>query len=128
MIPTPRLGKTGFTVVEVLIAIVVLSVGIIALMGSSAMTTRMIGQGRRTTTAVQVATRRLEALRQLARSTSPNCTAGAFSSGGPVTTDGVTESWVVPGAGGSRPVLAIITYRRAGGTLTDTLQTVIRCP
>lgn len=123
-----RLGRTGFTVVEVLVAIVVLSVGIVALMGSSAMTTRMIGQGRRTTNAVQVATRRLETLRQMATSTNPACTAGAFSSGGPVTTDGVTESWIVPAAGANRPVRVIVNYRRAGGTLTDTLQTMIRCP
>ncbi len=120
-------NTAGFTIVEVLVAVIVLSVGVIALMGSTAMTTRMIGQGRRTTMAMEVATRRLETLRAMANTTNPACTAGAFASGGPVTTDGVTETWVVPGAGSSRSIRAVVTYMRAGGTYTDTLQTVIRC-
>jgi prepilin-type N-terminal cleavage/methylation domain-containing protein len=121
------LGRSGFTIVEVLVAVVVLSIGVIALMGSTAMTTRMIGQGRRTTMAMEVATRRLETLRAIANTTSPPCTAGAFASGGPITTDGVTETWIVPNAGTARAVNTIVTYARAGGTYTDTLQTVIRC-
>ena len=120
-------SKAGFTIVEVLVAIVVLSIGVIALMGSTALTTRMIGQGRRTTMAMEVASRRLETLRMIANATTPACTGGAFASGGPITTDGVTETWVVPGAGTSRAVSAIVTYARAGGTYTDTLQTVIWC-
>ncbi len=120
-------NNAGFTIVEVLVAVIVLSVGVIALMGSTAMTTRMIGQGRRTTMAMEVATRRLETLRAMANTTNPACTAGAFASGGPVTSGGVTETWIVPGAGSSRSIHAIVTYMRAGGTYTDTLQTVIRC-
>lgn len=120
-------GKAGFTIVEVLVAVVVLSVGVIALMGSTAMTTRMIGQGRRTTMAMEVASRRLETLRAAANATTPPCTGGAFASGGPITTDGVTETWIVPNAGTARPVSTIVTYARAGGTYTDTLQTIIRC-
>jgi prepilin-type N-terminal cleavage/methylation domain-containing protein len=120
-------STAGFTIVEVLVAVVVLSVGVIALMGSSALTTRMIGQGRRTTMAMEVATRRLETLRAFATTTNPPCTAGGFASGGPVTANGVTETWIVPGAGTSRAVSAIVTYPRAGGTDTDTLQTVLRC-
>ncbi len=120
-------GKAGFTIVEVLVAIVVLSIGVIALMGSNALTTRMIGQGRRTTMAMEVASRRLETLRMTASATSPACTGGAFASGGPITTDGVSETWIVPGAGTSRAVSAIVTYAKAGGTYTDTLQTVIWC-
>lgn len=120
-------NKAGFTIVEVLVAVVVLSVGVIALMGSTAMTTRMIGQGRRTTMAMEVATRRLETLRAIGNTTSPPCTGGAFASGGPIATDGVTETWIVPNVGTSRAVSVIVTYARAGGTSTDTLQTVIRC-
>lgn len=120
-------NTAGFTIVEVLVAVMVLSIGVIALMGSTAMTTRMIGQGRRTTMAMEVASRRLETLRAMANRTNPLCSAGSFASGGPVTTDGVTETWVVPAAGSSRAVHAIVTYMRAGGTYTDTLQTMIQC-
>lgn len=122
-----RRSTTGFTLVEVLIAVVILSIGVIALAGSSGMITRMIGQGKRTSAAVQVGASRLEGLRQTARRTSPPCLDPAFATGGPVVTDQVTESWVVPGSGASRTVLAIVTYSRVGGTATDTLVTVVRC-
>ncbi|MBA3344628.1 MAG: prepilin-type N-terminal cleavage/methylation domain-containing protein, partial [Gemmatimonadales bacterium] len=39
-------APAGFTLVEVLVAVVVLGVGIVALAGASAMATRMIGQGQ----------------------------------------------------------------------------------
>ncbi len=120
-------GRSGFTLVEVMIAVVILSVGVIALVGSSSLVTRMIGQGKRTSAAVQVATSRLEALRAASRSTTPLCLDPGFASGGPVTTQGMTESWVVPPAGTSRTVLAIVTYSRASGLVTDTLLTVVRC-
>lgn len=120
-------SRSGFTLVEVMIAVVILSVGVIALVGSSSLVTRMIGQGKRTSAAVQVATSRLEALRAASRSTTPPCLDPAFASGGPVTTQGMTESWVVPAAGTSRTVLAIVTYSRTSGVVTDTLLTVVRC-
>lgn len=119
--------RAGFTLVEVMIAVVILSVGVIALVGSSSLVTRMIGQGKRTSAAVQVAASRLEALRGASRRSSPPCLDPAFASGGPVTTHGMTESWVVPPSGTSRTVLAIVTYSRVGGTVTDTLLTVVRC-
>ena len=58
----------GFTLVEVLVALVLLTVGVMALLGSSAMVSRMIGKGRGSTIAVQVATARLERLRRIAAS------------------------------------------------------------
>jgi prepilin-type N-terminal cleavage/methylation domain-containing protein len=38
--------ERGFTIAEVMIAVVLLSFGVMALVGSSAMVTRMIGKGR----------------------------------------------------------------------------------
>ena len=92
-------SASGFTLVEVLVAIVVLGIGIVALVGSSAMVTRMIGRGKVETLAAQAASRRVEILRLAANSTTPRCTAAGFANGGPVTANGVTESWTVPGAG-----------------------------
>jgi prepilin-type N-terminal cleavage/methylation domain-containing protein len=120
-------SSSGFTLVEVLVAIVVLGVGIVALVGSSAMVTRMIGRGKVETRAAQVASRRLETLRLAAYSTSPRCTAAGFISGGPATTSGVTESWVVPAAGKVRSVQVNVTYRTVQGTRTASLQTRIEC-
>ena len=41
----------GFTIIEVLVAVLVLTVGVTALVGSAGIVTRMIGQGKRTTQA-----------------------------------------------------------------------------
>jgi prepilin-type N-terminal cleavage/methylation domain-containing protein len=120
-------SDSGFTLVEVLVAIVVLSVGVIALAGSTAMVTRMIGRGKVETRVAQAASRRIEALRLSAYSTSPHCTAGTFASGGPVTANGLTESWSVPPAGRVRAVQVNVTYGTVSGPRTASLQTRIEC-
>jgi prepilin-type N-terminal cleavage/methylation domain-containing protein len=120
-------SDSGFTLVEVLVAIVVLSVGVMALAGSTAMVTRMIGRGKVETRVAQAASRRMEGLRMAALSTTPRCTAGTFVSGGPVTANGLTESWTVPAAGKVRSVQVNIIYRTATGPRTATIQTRIDC-
>ena len=120
-------SASGFTLAEVLVAIVVLGIGIVALVGSSAMVTRMIGRGKVETRAAQTASRRIEKLRLAAYSTTPRCTAASFANGGPVTTNGVTESWTVPVAGKVRSVQVNVTYRTVRGARTASLQTRIEC-
>jgi len=121
-----RRGNSGFTLVEVLVAVVVLGVGITALVSSSAMVTRMIGRGQISTRAAQRASQRLEWLRREAYSTSPKCTSGSFANGGPVVSRGVTESWQVV-AGTPRTVRVIVSYKTARGTHADSLTTRIWC-
>ncbi|MGH7672329.1 MAG: type IV pilus modification PilV family protein [Gemmatimonadales bacterium] len=58
-----RRGERGFTIVEVLIAIVVLTVGLLGLVTTAALVTRMIGQGQRSAVAATFAGQRLEILR-----------------------------------------------------------------
>jgi type IV pilus assembly protein PilV len=120
-------AHSGFSLVEVLVAVMILGVGVTALIGSSAMTSRMIGRGKADTQVAQIASRRLEALRAAAYSTSPRCTAANFVSGGPLTTGGVTESWVVPPTGKVRSIQVNVTYRTVRGPRTASLQTRIEC-
>jgi prepilin-type N-terminal cleavage/methylation domain-containing protein len=121
-------GTAGFTLVEVLVAVVVLGIGIIAMAGTSGMVTRMIGRGRMATRAAQSATRKVEELRLLAYSTSPHCTAGGFVSGGPVVADGVTRSWVVQASGNPRPVTVTVSFKTTRGAVhTDVINTLIEC-
>lgn len=120
-------ANSGFTVVEVLVAVVLLGVGVVALVGSSAMTTRMIGRGKVETRAAQAASQRMETLRVAAHSTSPRCTSPLFASGGPVSANGITQSWVVPAVGKVRSVQVNVTYRTAGGTRTASLRTMFEC-
>ena len=104
----------GFTLVEVLVAVVVLGVGVTALVGLMA------------TRAAQRASSRLETMRRIAYSTSPRCTSGSFASGGPATTQGVTESWQLTGTN-PRTVTVTVSYKTARGTRTDVVTTLIEC-
>jgi prepilin-type N-terminal cleavage/methylation domain-containing protein len=120
-------SSSGLTLIEVLVAIVVLGIGIVALAGGSSLVTRMIGRGKVETRAAQVASRRLEALRLAAAASSPRCIAGSFASGGPAIHDGVTESWVVPPAGRLRLVRVTVTYLTVKGPRSAALETGIEC-
>jgi prepilin-type N-terminal cleavage/methylation domain-containing protein len=105
-------NDAGFTMVELMIAVVVLAIGVTALAGTSGFVTRTIGRSRLATIATEVGTRRLELL----------------ANGGPVTAQGVTESWTVVAAGTLRTATVTVTYPRgAGGISTQTFQTVIGC-
>lgn len=120
-------SAAGFTIVEVLMAVIVLGVGVVAMAGSSALVTRMIGRGQRATRAGQVAAQRLDSLRLIAFKTTPHCT--QVVNGGPVSALGVTQSWVVtiPNAK-SRQVKLTLTYKNAAGkTKTETVNTIIGC-
>ena len=55
--------NAGFTIVEILIAIIVLTVGILGMVTTSALVTRMIARGQRTAVAAQFAAQRFERLR-----------------------------------------------------------------
>jgi prepilin-type N-terminal cleavage/methylation domain-containing protein len=118
---------SGVTLVEVLIAIVVLGVGILALTGSSALVTRMIGRGKVETHAALAASRRIELLRLAAGSTTPRCISSGFASGGPVTEEGLTESWTVAPSGGLRRIRVTVTYLTVRGLRAAELETEIQC-
>ena len=121
--------RRGFTLAEVVVAIVLLTVGVMALAGSSAMVSRMIGRGRGSTVAVQVATARIERLRRVAASTTPRCLSPEFATDS-TTTDGVSEAWVITPGGGTgltRRVKVILAYGDPRGPVRDTLDTVVLC-
>jgi prepilin-type N-terminal cleavage/methylation domain-containing protein len=125
-------NRQGFTLIEVLVAVTVLGIGILGLVGSSALVTRMVGRGRHTTMAVQVAQERMETLRQLALSTATPCSDAGLTAGTrTATTRGLAESWTVTGAGTgigtSRTLAARVTFNAAGGQKSVTLNTIIRC-
>lgn len=122
-----RQDRSGFTLVEVLIAVVMLGVGVVAMASSSAMVTRMIGRGKMETRAAQAGARRLETLRLAAYSTTPRCTAAGFASGGPLTADGVTENWTVAGAGTLRTITVAVAHGTVRGIHNDTLRSMVEC-
>jgi len=58
--------EQGFTLIEVIIAVLVLTVGVLGLVTSAALVTRMIGRGHRSAVQVAFSQRRLEMLRSTA--------------------------------------------------------------
>jgi Tfp pilus assembly protein PilV len=120
-------SRSGFTMAEVVIAAVVLTVGVLALVGSAALTTRMTGQGRHSTHAGQVAAARIERLRQIAFSTAPPCTGAEWRSDSAVGA-GLTESWrILDAAGPARRVLIVLRSRHPTGLSSDTVVTGFLC-
>ena len=124
-----RASQRGFTVIEVLVALVVLGIGITAMIGTSALVTRQIGRGRIVTIANELANRRLDQLRRAAaiKSGGNYCTNAGFASGGPQTTRGVTLTWVVGTTGQTRNVTVTASYPVTNGTRTFQIMTVVGC-
>ncbi len=122
-------SERGFTIIEIMLAVVVLSVGVMALVGSSALATRMIGRGNKSTEVVQVATARAELLRSYAAATSPGCTNANVRSDSNTTASGIGEKWVLLGTAGdpTRDVRMMFTYRVPKGSRTDTMMITLYC-
>jgi type II secretory pathway component PulJ len=119
-------GRSAFTIVEAVVALVVLSVGVLALLGSAALTSRMLGQGRHSTRAGQVAFARIERLRQIAFSTVPACTGAEWRSGN-AAGGGLTESWQIGEAAGPARRVIIVVRSGPAGASSDTVVTGMLC-
>ncbi len=120
--------RRGFTLIEVMLSVVLLTVGVMALVSSSAMTARMIGRGKSSTMIGQRSSTRFDYLRQLAASTSPPCTSGNFASGSN-NQYGIQETWTVssPINSNTRMVELVLQYKASGRTVRDTVKTFILC-
>lgn len=119
-------NRRGFTIIEVMLAVVMLTVGVMALASGSASVSRMIGRGRTDTMAADVLTSRSDQLRRIAASTNPPCT--ALTNGNAVT-QGITEQWTLQGAVGgvSQQVRLIVSYRTARRARADTTVITLYC-
>lgn len=113
-------GERGFTITEVLIAIIILSVGLLGLASSAALVTRMIAQGQRYTEATTLANHRFEILRSKTCPAMVNgdSTAGAFK---------VAWSVTPMTAGRANQVAVTVTSPTGTGTRSDVFYTVMPC-
>jgi prepilin-type N-terminal cleavage/methylation domain-containing protein len=120
-------GRSGFTIAEVMVAVIVLAVGILALAGSAALTSRMVGWGQQATRAGQVAAARVEHLRQIARSTAPACSSAEWRDGSEAGR-GIDESWeILDESGPVRRVRIVLRSSHGGGARSDTVVTAVLC-
>lgn len=122
----------GFTLLEVMIAVIILGLGITALAGGSMLVTRQVGRGKVVTVATQLATQKMDSLRMLAARVDGGgnrCTHGGFVTGGPSTVRGVTLNWRVlnGSAPRTRNVAVSAAYSTIRGVKTIVLNTQVGC-
>lgn len=127
----PRPAESGFTIIEVLVAISILTVGILAMMGTSVAVQRLITRGRRVTQATQLGEQILDSLRLKANENLVACT-GLTSNATGYTRQAVTVKWAVGaltanGNVSERQVQVYLTYAADRKNLADTLTTVFKC-
>jgi len=112
--------RNGFTIVEVLVAVLVLSIGLLGLAASAATVTRMISQGQRYSEASAMASERFEILR------SRSCAAMSDSS---ETRGPYSLQWTVQNVanGRARRVMLVVVSPTGSATRADTFVTTVYC-
>jgi type II secretory pathway pseudopilin PulG len=114
----------GFSTVEVLVALIVLSVGLLGTLATAAVTTRLIAEARARDRATLIAAARLESERAIAAAVG-GCAALA---GGTRSLPGrIQEGWSMTGVGPLRQLEVIVTLPTHRGFRSDTVRTVLRC-
>jgi len=120
-------NERGFTIIEIIIAIIVLTVGLLGLVSTAALVTRMIARGQRSANAAAFAARRLERLRPAA------CITAQRVSGSDTLYRGSTwvaiNTWAFTDAGNNTYQLKIRTTSKTiqNRVRADSTETTIPC-
>lgn len=109
--PARRARRSGFTVMELIVALVILSIGLLGLAATSGIVMRLIGGGSHQTVAANVALARFEQLRSV------SC---GRMIGGSAVNRNVREQWSVT------PIGPVATPRAMDIRLTIVYQTSMR--
>lgn len=118
--PTPLAARPGFTLAETLISIVLLSVGVLALAGTSMAVARLLGAGELRERAALLAATRLERLR------AAPCPTDATS--GTDTDRAIVGEWSAAESGGALAVeYRVRIHDGRGGSITDTVRSAVPC-
>lgn len=112
------MNDRGFSLIELMIAMVILTVGVLGLAGSARLVTSMTGRGGRYGGSAAVAGSRFERLR------ATPCASLADGSG---TTGKYTEAWTITTDGLLRTINLTITYPDGNATRTAKFSTTISC-
>ena len=117
---SPASRRSGLTLVEMMVAVVMLAVGLLGLVGTAAVVTRQIGGGTRQGLAAQVVANRLERLRSM------NCPQITSDS---QTTRGIYERWVRATTPVNRVLYVVDTvkYSVAGSQKIQTYTFTVPC-
>lgn len=113
-------ARGGFTIIELIVAIIIMTVGVLALATGSAGVAKQMRAGNQTALAAVIGQGRLETIRSLGCSSLANGTA---------TTRGMTEKWnITTISARARAVTETVTYvPRAKVTRTVAFRSVVPC-
>lgn len=117
--------REGFTIVEVLIAVIMLTIGILGLASTTGGITRMMSNGQRKTRSYAKAASIMDSLRNEAKR---SC--GSLANGSGTSAPDITVSWRISNAGSTNAthVIEIRTSYMVGGRAKgDTLIATVRC-
>jgi prepilin-type N-terminal cleavage/methylation domain-containing protein len=117
--------KQGFTLVELIIAILVLTVGVLGLAGTSVLVSRMIARGQRAALQAAFASRRLEMLRATGCTVQETGTEVLFRGSTPI--DSLSWRFIDRGSGAWRVVVRSAYYSDGNRWRTDSAGTAISC-
>ncbi len=113
-------NRRGFTFVEVVVAMLILTVGVLALASSMARLSRILNRGSMATTGALYAQSRLEHLR------ATGCVSLASGSATPAPSYQLV--WTVTASGSrTKQIELVSTYPGGNATRTDTLVTSVPC-
>ena len=111
--------ERGFTLIELMVTMIILTIGLLAMAGTSAVVTRHIGGGAQMALAASTAQARFERLRGEACAT---LTDGSAES------RGITEKWAVANMSRSVEVTVVVAFETQNGSREHTYTTRIPCP
>ena len=113
-----RRNRRGFTLVELMVAMMLFSVGLLALASTSAVVVRQMGDAGNMSVAATVAQARIERLR------TANCAVAATDS---AVQRGVMATWVVTPMTRSAQIDVTVRYNTRQGARTQSYRSMLPC-
>ena len=111
--------RRGFTLIELMVAMIILVIGILALASTTAVTTRHMGGGAQMARAASAAQARFERLRAEACETVVD---------GTEESRGITEKWTVTTLPRAVEVTLVVSFHTNRGSREHEYKTIIPCP
>ena len=114
--------RRGVTLVELIVAMTILSIGLLAIVGTSGAIARGLGEARGDNLAAVVAQSRFETI------AGTTCTGMTLGSANTSSTRGVTEKWIVTDGGNNTLfVVDTVSWQTRRGTRKQTFTTLLPC-
>ena len=114
--------RRGVTLVELIVAMTILTVGLLAIVGVSASVARSLGESRSDNLAAVAAESRFEKV------AGTQCSSLTLNTVASATNRNVTERWVVvDGGNNTRQVIDTVSWTTRRGTRRNVFQTLLPC-